>query len=1326
MAGECLIDFGDSYLDYDDLIERRASVIPLVINENVKCSNTDIETYRAMGLSVEKNKRPDVEKLKNFLLEKVRRLQTSRVRFLVENITFKDFDSEKKGKWRLRLDPSAPYYGDFVFNNHSIIFNCFRKQGRLSVDRIFLQRVSKRPYLSEGMLSGQVLVIEDENARLPDETYMKSTDFEWLLALPRRRRELEERLNEWNEYISTYLAAIKNKQAWITYRDLERISPLMAKIQISTKNHSKNAYQFFYPEDVVSLLDERVPNDKEWKPNEETADSELIGTIAKGVNIRKYIASDKFDRTATGSVAQKNWDKGNKEKKAEDEWIELEIELDDKYVYDTEEIIKDYDDDKISKDPTVSKDPLDPLPRSGLLVNSVFADELPLKLQEKAIDRLKEGNAVNPRLEDFVFDIKEAKDPTRNEIVERETLVENALNEKQLEALQKSLNAPDISLIQGPPGTGKTTVIAELCHQTALRGGKVLLTSQSNLAVDNALSRLANKTNIMPIRIGRHTTEEGQDFVEENVVKRWFTSVQRNVDKVIEGQEKSIDDFESYRNALEEIEELKNLKKAQNEEIIIKKKEMRSFSSEITTRTTEKSNYEGQISSMSCVLDTLSQVQHQKTYLEKEDFCKFAEICPETIEIVNKKIELIFTSSNVDFTPNYNLLELGEILAYLNNTGKYLPEIKHNFHSLKELISQLSRLKDDDEIRNQEKIKYELISQMSETTDKVQSKQLSEKICECNIIIKELRKQNNRNKLSENWKKNISSLRIELSKLSSLFVLTGSDDSKILVDKLKSSLSPDEEFEPIITKLLYLFDNIDSDPLKLPASIIDKVGKLGEDYKYKKKELKNSVEILEAELASIRTKVGDIEYFIGDKENEIESLDKRISSNLKTISKIRASRYGEIKPECEIFDPATLNIDTLEALKLDFSELKESSEPQLKKSKRWLKLQKEWSKRIENSSKEDYRDIVDIYIDFANVVGATCTETGKYRFWGKQGREFDLIIIDEVSKATPSELLMPMLLGKQIVLVGDHQQLPPTFRLDQEELPIDEVEDKESIKQKLRKFENLVTTSYFREMFEAAEPELKSRLIIQYRMHPAIMNAINQFYPPGYKLECGIPNPEESRKNDYVLAGKEGELSPKNSHVIWVDTSEILIRGEKRRNFEGREYGKYRSRYNEFEIQVIEKILLSLNKQFEAINGNDAPPQDVAIISFYAGQIRKLRTMVDKPKNSKPLNNIRYRIGTVDRFQGMERPIVIVSLVSSPYKNDPTPFVKEFRRINVAFSRAQCLLIIVGSKKTLEGVDVEIHFDDGEVSRRQSYYEIIKAAESGISGNCLIKGYDIV
>ena len=60
-----------------------------------------------------------------------------------------------------------------------------------------------------------------------------------------------------------------------------------------------------------------------------------------------------------------------------------------------------------------------------------------------------------------------------------------------------------MAFIQGPPGTGKTTVIAEIIWQEILKNPncRILLTSQTNLAVDNALERLQGKRGIRPVRI---------------------------------------------------------------------------------------------------------------------------------------------------------------------------------------------------------------------------------------------------------------------------------------------------------------------------------------------------------------------------------------------------------------------------------------------------------------------------------------------------------------------------------------------------------------------------------------------------------------------------------------------------------------------------------------------------------------------------------------------------------------------------------------------------------------------------------------------------------
>jgi superfamily I DNA and/or RNA helicase len=85
-------------------------------------------------------------------------------------------------------------------------------------------------------------------------------------------------------------------------------------------------------------------------------------------------------------------------------------------------------------------------------------------------------------------------------------LFSKSLNESQRQAIFKSLHADELALIQGPPGTGKSTAIAEIIWQHIRKEPKqkILLTSETNLAVDNAIDRLKNGQNNIakPIRFG--------------------------------------------------------------------------------------------------------------------------------------------------------------------------------------------------------------------------------------------------------------------------------------------------------------------------------------------------------------------------------------------------------------------------------------------------------------------------------------------------------------------------------------------------------------------------------------------------------------------------------------------------------------------------------------------------------------------------------------------------------------------------------------------------------------------------------------------------------
>ncbi len=157
------------------------------------------------------------------------------------------------------------------------------------------------------------------------------------------------------------------------------------------------------------------------------------------------------------------------------------------------------------------------------LINDVSLDLIQIDRQRKGLERLLELEANN-NVHEWLFNIQKAgKNPRNLPELEHEPL--SPMNEEQELAVRGALAATDVFLIQGPPGTGKTTVIAEIINQATESGERVLLASQSNLAVDNALGRFANTPNIRPIRRYAQSAEvdpDAEKFLESNVIKDFF------------------------------------------------------------------------------------------------------------------------------------------------------------------------------------------------------------------------------------------------------------------------------------------------------------------------------------------------------------------------------------------------------------------------------------------------------------------------------------------------------------------------------------------------------------------------------------------------------------------------------------------------------------------------------------------------------------------------------------------------------------------------------------------------------------------------------------
>jgi hypothetical protein len=353
-------------------------------------------------------------------------------------------------------------------------------------------------------------------------------------------------------------------------------------------------------------------------------------------------------------------------------------------------------------------------------------------------------------------------------------------------------------------------------------------------------------------------------------------------------------------------------------------------------------------------------------------------------------------------------------------------------------------------------------------------------------------------------------------------------------------------------------------------------------------------------------------------EKELNQIKTRIQHHLdnKNSQRYWWQEYWQtipehLKPEEEFTD--LFNLNFLRRFKVQFEVWQQQLGVIEAYLNRYQNLISHWIEELKNPSEQNRQELKRIYLDNANVIGITCSQSARGDF-SQEFESFDVVIIDEVSKCTPPELLIPALKAKKLVLVGDHRQLPPMLNED----TIEEIaEELGTTTEEL----NYLKESLFKNLFESAPESIKKMLTIQYRMHPQIMAGINQFYENN--LECGLNSPDEHRSHHLA-----NSIIKDNNHIVWVKTPQD-------REFTEQQDGT--SVINEKEIKVIEKIC----QQFE-------------------------QTWSIQVKQGQPRKEI-----------GIERQIIIVSMVRNNNQKN-IGFAKKPERVNVAFSRAQELLVIVG------------------------------------------------
>ncbi|EKD42197.1 MAG: hypothetical protein ACD_73C00273G0001 [uncultured bacterium] len=264
----------------------------------------------------------------------------------------------------------------------------------------------------------------------------------------------------------------------------------------------------------------------------------------------------------------------------------------------------------------------------------------------------------------------------------------------------------------------------------------------------------------------------------------------------------------------------------------------------------------------------------------------------------------------------------------------------------------------------------------------------------------------------------------------------------------------------------------------------------------------------------------------------------------------------------------------------------------------------------------------------AYLVGATAWVFSRAEVVGT----FDYLFVDEAGQVALANLVGMAPSTKNIVLLGDQMQLGQPVRGSHPE---------ES---------GLSVLDYLLQDHATIPEDLGIFLPTTYRMHPDVCAFISEMVYEG-RL-ASVPDTKNQRLN----IPKPRHLI-KNSGVLFIPV-----------NHEGNTQG------SDEEIAVIQEITQELlGSSFTDAKGKTRilSPQDILYVAPYNMQVNRLKQALGE----------QARVGSVDKFQGQEAPVVILSMCASNAEGSPRgiEFLFNKNRLNVAISRAQCLAIVVGN-----------------------------------------------
>lgn len=252
-------------------------------------------------------------------------------------------------------------------------------------------------------------------------------------------------------------------------------------------------------------------------------------------------------------------------------------------------------------------------------------------------------------------------------------------------------------------------------------------------------------------------------------------------------------------------------------------------------------------------------------------------------------------------------------------------------------------------------------------------------------------------------------------------------------------------------------------------------------------------------------------------------------------------------------------------------------------------------------------------------------------------RHLDVLVIDEAGQVSVANVIAMGTAAHNIVLVGDQMQLGQ---------PIQGVHPGQA---------GLSILDFLLGGQATVSPDRGIFLNHTRRLHPTVCQFISEAFYEGRLL----PDPGNADRRLIFKSPIEG-ITPNGIHFLPVSHTGCSQKSEE----EGREIKKYYQK-------LVGQRFVDKDGTARAMTAND-----ILVVSPYNVQVNHLKSVL--PAGA--------RVGTVDKFQGQEAPVVLVSMATSDAECLPRniEFLFSANRLNVALSRAQCLAVVVASPRLLE------------------------------------------